>query len=462
MASFIKKNFWLLFLIGFLIRIILSGLSSWNKDVAVWYRLAMDLKDGFGAYGNLNFSYPPGLAAIFSLTLIPIVFLLPYANWGIYDSSITTMGGDTWLFDPIVTSPIFNFLFKVPIFVAEIFLVYLLYKYLKERTKKDEIAKMVVIFWYLNPLIIFINAIHGQLDIYPVIFLFLAVILFYLKKDFFSGVLFGISITMKMFPFIFLPFVLVFIFYRDWHDKTKRKILNAFQFFAGAIIFPISLFFLFSKGSFANILVFTRFDTIGFEGSLNFGFINYVPSLFNFIAKNESFLLNVQKYGLILGLILLFVWIISNINRAKDKFREFPLEVTFVLALFLLYFFSQRTNPNYIIWCLPFVLVLCAIEVIPYLAYWLLSLSGFIFYLGIYSLAYKLLFISSSKFFGWPSFQSLTLQYVKLRSLKGLINDTILEDIFLFAALLFYCTFVVIVIKLLNLIKKRSVKKMSY
>jgi len=462
MASFIKKNFWFLLIIGFLIRIFFSGLSSWNKDVAVWYRLANDISEGFGAYGNLNFSYPPGLAIIFSLTLIPIIYLLPFANWGVYDSSVTTIGGDTWLFDPIITSPIFNFLFKIPIFAAEIFLLYLLYRYLKERTGKDDIAKTVVIFWYFNPLIIFINAIHGQLDIYPVLFLFLAMVLFYLRKDFFSGILFGISITMKIFPVIFLPFILLFVFYRDWHDKAKQKLLNLIQFFLGIIIFPIFLFFLFSKSEFVNTLVFTRFSTIGFEGSLNIGLINYIPSLSNFIAKNESLFLYIEKYGLIIGLALLFLWIIMNINKASDKFREFPLEIIFVLSLFLLYFFSQRTNPNYIIWCLPFILVLCAIKIIPYYLYWLLSLSGFIFYLGIYSLAYKLLFISSSKFLGWPNFQELINQYIKLRSLKGIINDTILEDVFLFSALLFYLVFIFIVTRLLNLIKKKSVKKISY
>lgn len=452
----IKKYFiWFLFL-GLMIRIILAGVSAWNIDISVWYRFALDLKAGFGPYGHYNFSYPPGLAAFFGFTIIPLIKFIPIEKWGTIVPDL--YGVKSWIIDPTITSPIFNYLFKLPLILGEMLFLYLLFIYVKERISIEK-ARWVAILWYLNPLIIFALAIHGQLDIYPILFLFLGVMLLYAESQVLAGLMIGAAISMKMYPlFLVLPFMAIILSAYEG-IKIKIKLKKLFKFIIGLSLPLVFLIWYLWQNDKARELVFNRFETLGFEGSLNIGFINYLPWLVPFIEKNSSWLSSLQTVGLVLSIIIITLAAALKYTKSTKLFKSFPFEVVSLFVILAVYLFSQRTNPNYLLWSFPFLLIMIAQRPALTIYYYLLSLAGFIFYLAINSFSLVILFLPLAKYF--PSLNisipALINNYLRFDALPGLINRHLIFDAFLVSALIFIFALLAIIMILSREFKNREV-----
>ncbi len=451
-----KRYFIWLLLLGFIVRIILAGVSAWNFDVSVWYRFALALKAGFGPYGHYNFSYPPGLAAFFSFTLIPLVKFIPMEKWGMIVPDL--YGVRSWIIDPSLTSPIFNYLFKLPLILGEMLFLYLLFIYVKERISK-EMAKWVTILWYLNPLVIFAIAIHGQLDIYPILFLFLGIMLLYAESQLLAGLMIGAAISMKMYPiFLVLPFMAIILSAYEG-KKIKVKLKKLFKFILGLSAPLIFLALYLLKNDKARELVFNRFGTLGFEGSLNIGFINYIPWLVPLIEKNLNWFGWLQTLGLVSSVIVIIFIIVLKYAKSSSIFKSFPFEIVSLLVILAVYFFSPRTNPNYLLWAFPFLLIMIAKRPGLALYYYLLSLAGLIFYAATNSFSFGILFLPLAEYFPRLNISTSGIinNYLRLDQLSGLVNGRLMFDAYLLSALIFIFSLLAIVMMLSREFKKEKV-----
>lgn len=448
----IKKYFIWFLILGFIIRIILAGISAWNFDTSIWYRFALDLKAGFGPFGHFNFSYPPALAAFFSVTLLPLIKFIPIANWGLFNPDL--YGVQSWIVDPNITSPIFNFMFKIPMIIGELLLVYLLFLYIKERISEEK-AKWIAVLWYLNPLIIFIVAVHGQLDIYPVLFLFLGVTLLYVENQMLAGLMVGIAISMKMYPiFLVLPFAALILSAYEG-KKVGARIIKLGKFIIGLLLpLVLSAFYLLNNDK-ARELVFNRFRTTGFEGSLNLGSINYIPWLVPFVKNHSSFLSQIETIGLILSVAIITFLVFFGYKKGTKFFKSYPLEIISVLVIFATYLFSQRTNPNYLIWSFPFLLIIIAKKPGLQIYYYIMSLAGLLFYFAINSFGLGILFLPLAQYFSRLniSISGIMHNYLYFDSLKGIINGRLMYDAYLISAIIFIFSLIAISVNLSREIK---------
>lgn len=425
------KYFWILIFIGFVLRLVLAGTTAWSSDISVWHRSVGDIKSGVGIYTNMGFSYPPGMAVLFYVIYLPIAMLVRPELWGTFSETINIISIKSWLFSPIITSPFFNFYTKLPLFIAEIALLYVLYLIYRQEFSNSRL-KLIGLIFYLNPLVIFVSAVHAQFDIFVVLAVAVSVLFIKNEKLFLAGLLLGVATTMKIYAvFLFLPYldIILFHYYPTYH---QRRTISKF---AGGFAIPVVLMISFmALQPSSAVSTFARVSTIGFEGSLNLGFINYLPWLHDFIARNTIFLNNFMQLGL--GLTPLFgLATVHFLIRKFPRFGLFLLESASVTTLFLVYLFSSRTNPTYLIWVLPFMTVLVVAEVISFWNLLGMSLAAILFYFGVNYLSWKVLFFPLV-YFG-NSLNPMVDQYNRFLNFHGLINTNIMADVFLFSAIWF-------------------------
>lgn len=445
---FYIRYFWLLILVGILIRLVLAGTTSFTNDNEVWYRFILDLKQGIGPYGEYNFSYPPGLAAVLSLFSAPAVLLIPIHKLSTVVMSLYSPAYDSGLFSIHVTSPIFNYLQKLPIFIFEGTLLYLLYKYLIERYLPAVEAKKMVLLWWLNPLIIFITAVHGQLDMYPVLFVFVSVLLLKNKKFFLGGLILGLAVTLKLYPlFLLLPFWAIFFKDHDSGFSLKEKILTSFWYLGGVAIPMLLMLAYFIISPVSRALVFTRAYTIGFEGSLNLGFINFIPWMSGFVHKFGTTIARSENYLLVLSILLVTVAVWFVYRAASHSWHNYGYEMVTITVLFLVFIFSPRTNPQYLLWVFPSILILVAWEHIKLKFYWLISFAGLLFYWAIFCFSPGPFIYPFASFFGHIDITKLSHLYVTMNSVPGLINSNTRRDGMLLSGIIFIVSFVLIIRK---------------
>jgi hypothetical protein len=173
-----------------LIRLALAPLTAWPNDVATWVRLGWDMLAGYGPYDRLNFSYPPGWAAILSLWLQPLALVLPPDRWATLPE-----GGFT---DQLVPHPLFLVVAKLPAILADLGVGWLLYRQ----------ARWVAMLWLFNPLVIFVSAVHGQYDSFVSLTITLSLLGALSGAALTSGLACGIGTALKFVPVFTGPVML--------------------------------------------------------------------------------------------------------------------------------------------------------------------------------------------------------------------------------------------------------------
>jgi len=108
-----------LLLIGFVLRLVLAPFSSDPNDVGVFYIVANDLLAGLNVYTTNSFSYPPLWAYIIHPALGLASFSLSPNLLGVRVDTLS-LSIESWKLPPIITSPFFNILVKLPLIIADV------------------------------------------------------------------------------------------------------------------------------------------------------------------------------------------------------------------------------------------------------------------------------------------------------------------------------------------------------
>lgn len=220
-------------------------------------------------------------------------------------------------------------LFKIPIFITDIAIGYLIFK---ETINKNYLISITAFFfWLVNPYTL-IKPGYSFIDPTAILFMLLAV-LYIGRNDKYSGIFYGISVGFKTFPFVLLvPLILL----------AKNKKL----FLASALLtgFIISIPFITSISDIqtylqATLLVHSEREMQGRP------FLYYVSYLFDFeYIQTIPFTIytNLASFsGWIITAILYFYF------KVKDKF------VLTIIPLLSFYLFTPVLNRTYLLWAMP-------------------------------------------------------------------------------------------------------------
>jgi uridine kinase len=220
---------------------------------------------------------------------------------------------------------------RIPLLFADLIIFFTLINLIKNNEKK------VLIYYWLSPVLIYINYIHGQLDVIPISIFFISLYLLFCKKFELSSLLLGICIATKTNMIISLPFYLIYLIY---YKKIK------FSRFLSNIAIVVIVF------------VTINLKYISDEYFVEMVFNNQEQSkIFNlyYSFQNGNLL-----YIAVLSYIFLLITFLNFKNVSKDVYIMFlgfgfgiitlmvsPMQGWYYWILpFFIYFICKTTNPK--------------------------------------------------------------------------------------------------------------------
>ena len=292
-----NKVFFGLFIIAFLLRLGLA-ISTYHSDIGA-FALAgkhivgegkvLSFYDAVTTKGNQGelklldhktvFNYQP-LAY-----LIPSVIYLPFRSLVINTADKMINVNWDWLRQRNIYWPLL--VYKLPMILADLAIVFLLPKLFEEKKKK----RLSQILWLFNPLSIYVSSMMGQVDIIIALFLLLALINLKNKRNFKAVVWVALSALIKPIGLILFPIMAVNEFQKknNWIDFIKTGFLGFLVYSVGVAIYISSpayrYFALFAdqigKSTFAGISVAS--GTV-----IPWFFIIYIIGLFMFWKRKVN------------------------------------------------------------------------------------------------------------------------------------------------------------------------------
>ncbi|ARU49520.1 hypothetical protein [Sulfurospirillum diekertiae] len=148
---------------------------------------------------------------------------------------------------------------KIPSLLADVGILLFLFKSFPHKEKS------ILLYYFLNPIIIYAIYVHSQLDLIPTA-LFIWSIYFLMSKRYtFSSILLSFSLATKFHIIVVLPLILFYLY-----KTTSLKNIYKYLFVVIIIFFILDLPFLFSDG-FINMVLFNHRQSLIFDSFYSIG-----------------------------------------------------------------------------------------------------------------------------------------------------------------------------------------------
>ncbi len=296
-----------------------------NKLVLNWASQDNGKVWNIWSYGEKNlqkvgqFNYPP---LHFYLDKIQYFIARPIGGDGFYEwlSSPNSTDGDQ------ANLSRYSFAIKVPIIMFALFSAVFLYLISKQFGASETNAKLIISLWLFNPITLYSIPIMGQNDVMAITFFLAGWYLLNSKKIFYSAIVFGLGASVKMFPLMWLPFLLLV--------DNSLSIKKRFKILFGAIAtYILTLIPFISNATFR-------------ENAFNSGIDRF------FIAKidlgfNDQILL-------VPILIMLIIYGITKFKKINDQNQTVIHQASILLLLNMVMLFFNHFHPQWITWMIPF------------------------------------------------------------------------------------------------------------
>lgn len=244
------------------------------------------------------------------------------------------------------------FLIRIPILLADFTILLVLCRWLKKYQLK------AIFFYWLNPILFYINYLHGQLDIIPTALLIISLYFIFKKNWALNAVFVAFAVLCKSNFIIVIPFLIIYMFKSEHFNSRKIIMSLALVFFLVFIIqFPL--------------LSYDSYIITVYNNAAQNKFLNL---FINFETKKQTLL-----YIAPATIILLFFYGITFKNFNKNLF-----------ILFLGFSFATITllappSHGWYCWFLPMFIYFLIKDTseIAKLFYWLFTFAYFIYFLVI-------------------------------------------------------------------------------
>lgn len=301
-----------------------------DQDLGIYYHYAQEYFIDHGVpYGNFSPEYPPGAFLLFAFPRLYITSIEAYK---------------------IVFTILTDFVLLMGAF------------FIFRKGKSISLILFTIFLYNCQPLLIF-----QRFDAIVGIILFISLLQFSRKKYSLSIILLAISVSLKFFPIILLPFYLLWL----PNNMTRLKQLVIFAFVIGLLLLPFLFlganiqgvlhFFTYNRergiqieSSWASLLEMLRPFQNNFEVVLRFGAVEIASSLSALFSKMAFYLSAAYLLGL-----FLFAWKKNERTRAADEKEEQAIfwKISF-LALAGFMFLNKVFSPQYVLWLVPIVPIL--------------------------------------------------------------------------------------------------------
>lgn len=335
---------WRLVLLGLLIRLLLAPWTALAGDVATWFQVAQRSTQGIGLYTLTGYSYPP-LYGYWAVAVGSVVHLFggsPASLAHIINPAVSPRLYAA--FGSVVTTPLGTLLFKLPMIGADLATGWCLWRITVGLGGTTVQARRVFVWWFLNPLVIVVSSLHGQIDSLAAFSVALVVLGVVERRWVLVGAAISLGVAAKLIPGFMLLVVIGLLWGMAGQHRWRRFARTAA---GGATAAAVLLGPVMGSGFFEN--VFTRASVsigmggVGLTGLAHFNgsstFLTWFDAQSGPISKAQSLL----QLGIA-------IWM--AVRCAKRPTAIVFIQSSLVLmSLFLLV--SPLTNPQYILWVLP-------------------------------------------------------------------------------------------------------------
>ncbi|MGJ0457058.1 hypothetical protein NG782_10200 [Aliarcobacter cryaerophilus] len=245
-------------------------------------------------------------------------------------------------------------LFKIPLILSDIAILFVLLKLFPNR------QKVTYIYYFLNPIIIYAIYIHSQLDIIPTAILVWSIYFLVLKRYIYSSVCLGLSLATKFHIIVALPLIVFYLY-----KTTNLKIIGKYIFISLSIFLIFDLPFLFSEG-FQQMVLFNHKQALLFDSFYNIGELKLLLPVATILSVYMHFF---------------------NQNKVNDDLLYFYFGILFVSILIFV-----SPSPAWYVWIIPFISIYFIQNKNTnknMLLYFCFSISYLIFFIFFYKSEYK-------------------------------------------------------------------------
>ncbi len=276
-------------------------------------------------------------------TMMLMVLAAPYA-------AVSFILSGPWLNDAFINL----FIIRAPVLLADLFIFYVLIRWLK--TREDKVLR----YYWASPILFYISYFHGQLDVIPIAILFLSLAFMFRNKTLISGALFGAGMATKTNILLVLPFMALFL----WKNKSLKETI---KFTASTAVIYAALIspFIFSPG-FINMVFGASEQFRVFDLTIPLGFQNILllaaPAAYLILLFNFSSYEKMNKDLLMMVIALVFTVVVTLVPPSQGWY--------YWAVPFLIYFFvKQEKVPMISFWAINLF----------YLAYFIFNQTSDIF-----------------------------------------------------------------------------------
>lgn len=346
-----------LLVLGIGIRLLLAPYTSWSPDVHAWATFAQEVAGGLDPYATRSFSYPVGWADILGAVVRVLAHWADPAGYQLALPALRDLASLTRVTDWRVTTPAFTCAVKLPAIAADGAIGALLHAVVAPR-RGERAARRIAAAWLLNPLAIFVSAVHGQFDSLAALLCLVALVLLADGRRFLAGAALALAVLTKAYPLVLaVPWAAVvagIALRREGPAGLRRAATDLAALGAGAAtaaaipLWP-------TLGGAMGATVVSRGDTVIVGGGLNPWFVQYIPGAETAVEAHAG------AFGTALTGLFLLVLAGTAVVAFRDCRREAPplpaLARASAATLVALLLTSRATNPQYLIWALPFLLL---------------------------------------------------------------------------------------------------------
>ena len=309
----------LIFFLGLTLRLIPLFFGIESTDIGFYRAQAMALVHGENIYALSSGAFPYS----------PLSMFYPYFCLQISQSS----------------SVPFHIVIKLAAILSDLGILLLLF-FILSRFADHKKALTAALLYAVNPVSILLASFHG--NIMPLVTLFMLGSYYYfiLDKEKYlvaSAFLLGLAIGWRSFPAILLPF-----FLKELRGTPARIKYTVFSF----LPFVVTLipFFFISPGLTLSRIFFYR------GGGIHHGPYAAIYGLVVLFSPSSFVGQNGEKWKIFYDAtkIIFFIAYLFSLKRSKRS----DLLSNILLAFFLFYFFYASVASQYLIWALPFLLLL--------------------------------------------------------------------------------------------------------
>ena len=385
-------------------------IAPWTSvpwDVATWYHTSQNAYLGYGLYGQPGFSYPPVYG--YWLATIGEATRLLNASDAWIGRMVPAFQSTLPLMTSYITSPSFNLIAKLPLIASVPLSSWFVWDIAKLYGVNRSRARLAVLAWCLNPLVIFTAAVHGQID--PLVSLCVIVSVWARVRHRFSwsGAAIALGVLTKVSPGVLIPLILVSLIFPAIDEEGFNRVQAIRKFItAGIATTLIVLAPLVIAGQIGEMLtnVFTRASTNSTVGGLSWTgakFYTWFNPLANWARNHPAGVGRFYEFSVAISSSAgAALWL----NRRRNGIMSV---VTLSAGVFSLYLFIEPvTNPQYLLW--PSILASVLVAFYPWRVLPLLWLG-----------AAGILYVGG--LFGWMTLLSPFIVHTHIVSLSSVVRS---------------------------------------